>query len=98
MFDYNINRPRFSLASQLAILLLFCGAGLILGSFISLFIAESYLHVPLGNVPDALKTSGDAGLSRSLQVVSTFFFMALPSFIFAAIISRRPFKYIGFNN
>ena len=98
MFDYNMNRPQYSLASQLAILLLLSGIGLIMGSFISLFIANAYLHVPLQNLPEALKKSGDADLSRLLQVVSTFFFMALPSFIFARIMSRMPFNYIGFNS
>jgi membrane protease YdiL (CAAX protease family) len=69
-----------------------------MGSFISLFIAQAYLHVPLQNLPDALKKSGDPDLSRLLQVVSTFLFMALPSFIFARILNRRPFNYIGFNS
>jgi membrane protease YdiL (CAAX protease family) len=98
MFDYDVQRPRYSPWSQLSILLLLCGFGLIVGSFISLFIADAYLHVPLQNLPDALMNADNATLSRTLQFVSTFFFMALPSMVFARIMNRKPFEYIGFND
>jgi membrane protease YdiL (CAAX protease family) len=98
MFDYELQRPRYSPWSQLAILLLLCGFGLIAGSFISLFIADAYLHVPLPNLPDALKNAQNANLSRALQFISTFFFMAVPSIVFARIMNRKPFEYIGFNS
>jgi hypothetical protein len=52
---------------------------------VSLGIASAYLHVPLEKLPDAFKNSTDANLSRLLQSISTFFIMALPSFVFARI-------------
>lgn len=97
MIDYNLQRPKFSASSQLAILLLLCGLGLIIGSFISIFIAKSFLHTPLQNLEEALKNEKNAGLSRWLQFITTLFFMAIPSFVFARIQNNKPFKYIGFN-
>ena len=98
MIDYDLQRPQFSAWSQLAILLLLSGVGLLLGSLVCIPIATAYLHVPFQNLPEALLKSENANLSRALQFVTTFFFMAVPSFIFARIINRKPFSYIGFNN
>lgn len=99
MFDYNFNqRPRFSPWTQFAILLCLSGVGLLIGSFISIPIAVSYLHVPLTQLQQALLKSDNVNLSRTLQFVTTFFFMALPALIFARIINRKPFQYIGFNS
>lgn len=98
MLDYDIQeRPRYSLWSQLAILLFLCGIGYLVGGIISIFIALAYLHVPLQQLQDALLKSQNANLSRTLQFVITFFFMGLPPFILARIINRKPFAYIGFN-
>lgn len=97
MFDYDAQRPRYNPWSQFSILLLLCGFGLIAGSVVSFLIADAVLHVPLQQLPDALKNAKNANLSRLMQFVSTFFFMALPSVIFARIINKQAFKYIGFN-
>lgn len=99
MLDYNVQpEPRFSPLSQFAILCLLAGFGLIVGSLLCIPIATAYLHVPLTQLPDALTKSENANLSRALQFVSTFFFMAVPAFVFARIMNRKPFKYIGFNS
>jgi membrane protease YdiL (CAAX protease family) len=98
MLDYDIQRPRYSPWSQLAILLFVFGIGIVVGSIIMFGVADAYLHVPLQNLPDALKNSKSANLSRLLQVVSTFFMIALPAFIYARIINRKPFEFIGFNS
>ncbi len=97
MFDYDAQRPRYTRWSQLSILLLLCSFGLIIGSLVSFVIASITLHVPLQNLADALKNSDNANLSRIIQFVSTFFFMALPSFVFAKMMNKKPFGYIGFN-
>ena len=97
MFDYDAQRPRYTPWSQLSILLLLCGFGLIIGSLVSFFIASVTLHVSLQNLADALKNADNANLSRLIQFISTFFFMALPSFVFARMMNKRPFEYIGFN-
>ncbi len=99
MFDYDLSdRPRFSPWAQFAILLVLTGVGLVVGSLISIFIALSYLHVPALQLQDALLKTESADLLRIIQFVSTFFAMALPAIIFARIVNRKPFSYIGFNN
>jgi len=99
MFDYHLQQPKYSPFTQLAFLLMLCGVGLLIGTMVSIFIAQTFLHIPLQNLPDALKNADNANLSRTLQIVSTFFFMALPSIIFGVIINRRqPLSHIGFNN
>jgi len=97
MFDYNMRRPQHPPWSQLAILLALSGGGLLVGSFVSIPIATSFLHVPLTGLSDALMKSENANLSRLLQFITTLFFMAIPSFIFARIMSNRAFHYMGFN-
>ena len=99
MFDYDLTeRPRFSPWAQFAILLCLVGVGLLVGSFISIAIIISNLHVPMAQLKDALLNSTNANLSRTIQFISTFFAMALPAIIFARIVNRKPFSYIGFNN
>jgi membrane protease YdiL (CAAX protease family) len=99
MFDYDLGeRPRFSPWAQFAILLVLTGVGLVVGSLIAIFIVLSYLHVPALQLQDALLKNENAGLSRIIQFVSTFFAMALPAIIFARIANRKPFSYIGFNS
>jgi membrane protease YdiL (CAAX protease family) len=97
MIDYNPQQPKYSAASQLAILMLLTGLGLILGSFISIFIAKTFLHMPLQNLAEALKNEKNADLSRWLQFISTFFCMAVPSLVFARIMNNKPLAFIGFN-
>lgn len=99
MFDYDLNeKPRYSPWAQFAILLCLCGVGLLVGAFVSIPIALSYLHVPYTELRNALLKEENVNLSRMLQFITTFFFMTLPALIFARIINRRPFQYIGFNN
>jgi membrane protease YdiL (CAAX protease family) len=99
MFDYDLTeRPRFSPWAQFAILLCLVGVGLLVGSFVCIPIIISNLHVPLTQLQDALLKSDNANLSRTIQFISTFFAMALPAIIFARIVNRKPFSYIGFNN
>ena len=98
MFDYDLKRPQYSPWSQFAILLLLSGVGLLIGSFVCVDIAKIYLRIPLQSVPDALKNIQDANLARLTQFVFALFFMALPSFLFARVMSRSPFKYIGYNS
>ena len=99
MFDYDLTeRPRFSAWAQFAILLCLVGVGLIVGSVVCIPIIISNLHVPMAQLKDALLKTDNANLSRIIQFVSTFFAMALPAIIFARIVNRKPFSYVGFNS
>ena len=67
------------------------------GGIISIFIAMRFPTRSFNNLQDALLKSQNANLSRTIQFVITFFFMAFPSFVLARIINKKPFEYIGFN-
>ncbi|MBV9960702.1 MAG: CPBP family intramembrane metalloprotease [Parafilimonas sp.] len=97
MLDYNYQRPRYTAWSQFAILLTLCGFGLLLGGMISIKIASAYLHVTAHNLEDAISKPGNAHIAILFQFISTFLFMAVPAFVFARIMNRNAFKYIGFN-
>ena len=68
------------------------------GGFVSIPIATSFLHVSLTDLSDALMKSENANLARLLQFVTTLFFMAIPSFLFARLMSGQAFRYMGFND
>ena len=92
MFDYDLSeRPRFSPWAQFAILLVLTGVGLVVGSLIAIFIALSYLHVPTLQLQDALLKNENAGLSRIIQFVSTFFAMAITCNNFCTHANRNHF-------
>lgn len=98
MIDYNLQRPRFSASSQLAILMLLFVLGFVIAGLVTVFIANAFLHVPLQDLGEALNNEKNAGLSRWLEFIGAFFFMAMPSFVFARIMNNKPFEYIGFNS
>lgn len=90
-------QQRFSPLSQLAILLGLCGAGILIGSLISIFVADTYLTVPVTNLAEELVKSDNANLFRMLQFISTFFFMAVPALLFSLITKKRRSEYLGFD-
>ena len=78
-------QQRFNPFSQLALLLAFCGAGIIISSIITGIIGNMVLHVQLKDLADALLKPENVQISRLLQVLTTFFIMALPALIVTAI-------------
>jgi membrane protease YdiL (CAAX protease family) len=98
MLDYHLKQPKHSPWSQLAFLLMLGGIGLFAGSFASFGIAKIILHTPLKNLADALEDPANGNVSRLIQFISTFFFLAVPAFVFGSIMSKRPLGYIGFNS
>lgn len=92
-----VYQQRMRPASQLALLLGLCGAGIILGSIITVIVAEAMLHVPLINLEQAMMSPQNADASRVFQLVGTFFMIALPALVFSFIVNRKPFSWLGFN-
>lgn len=97
MLDHEATPPRHSAGSQLAILLLLTGGGIVAGAFIIAFIGMIYLQVPFEKYAEAIINTTDARLLRLLQCISAFLSMALPAIIFGLIMSRKPLQYVGFN-
>ena len=76
-----VYQQRINPASQFALLLGLCGAGLVIGSIATVVIAKILLNVPLSNLEDALLNPANANVSRVLQVVGTLCMMALPAIL-----------------
>ena len=91
-----VYQQRINPASQFALLLGLCGAGLVIGSIATIVIAKILMNVPLSNLEDALLNPANANVSRVLQVVGTLCMMALPAIFFSIIVDKKPFSYIGF--
>lgn len=83
---------------QLALLFILCGVGMIVGSFVSAGIAIFFFHIPLEELSNALKSPANGPVLKLIQVVSSFFAMGLPAFLFGLILNKRDaFGEIGFN-
>ncbi len=92
------HQQRFNPLSQLALLFVFCGAGFIAGSMITWLIGNVVLHVPLKDLADALMKPENVQVLRLIQVITTFFAMALPAFIVSNLDERNPLARLGFND
>ena len=90
-------QQRFNPLSQLALIFLFCGAGIILSSIITGIIGNVVLHVQLKDIAKALLKPENVQVSRLLQVVTTFFIMALPALIVSNLNGGNPVSRLGFN-
>ncbi len=62
----------------------------------TLFIANIYLDEPLSQLAEVLMKPENINLSRFLQFIGTFFFMAVPALLFGIITRKKPFTYMGF--
>ena len=94
---YQVSSRGVSSFGQLGILLALLGAGLILASLISVIIIKLALGAPLSGMAAAILDPKNIQVARFVQFASTFFLFAIPAFVFAAIIERRPVQYLGFS-
>lgn len=92
---YN-NRQTYNPISQLAFLLLFAGIGIVVGTIATFGIALATIDAPLKNLATEILKPENVDVSRVMQAVATFFYMALPAFVFAKIISDKPLNELGF--
>jgi membrane protease YdiL (CAAX protease family) len=90
-------QQRFNPLSQLVLLLAFCGAGIIVSSIITGIIGNMVLHVQLKDLAEVLLKPENVQVSRLLQVLTTFFIMALPALIVTEISGGNAVERIGFN-
>ncbi|MFZ1798832.1 MAG: CPBP family intramembrane glutamic endopeptidase [Chitinophagaceae bacterium] len=83
---------------QLAILLILCGVGLIIGSLASAGIAFLFFHIPFNQLSEGLLNPKNVALLQVLQTVSSFFVMALPALAFARMMNKKDaLSELGFN-
>lgn len=91
------NSKNFSYAAQFGILLGLIGAGMIVGSIISVIIWLMMTGKPLLAMESDMLKPGYYNVIMLIQIVSTFFLFFLPVYFFAVICYRKPSKFIGFN-
>ena len=82
--------------SQFSILY-FCVVLELFGSIVSYFYCNGFYMCLQKILAEALLNRNNVNLSRLLQVCKTFLIMALPAIVFASIVNKKPFEYIGFN-
>ena len=91
------NSKNFSYVSQLGILLGLIGAGLILGTLISVIAWLMMTGRPILQVEADMLKPQYYNAVMVMQAVSTIFMFFLPVYFFALICYRKPGKFMGFN-
>lgn len=81
---------------QLGILMGLFGAGFILAGLATVVVLKLALGVPLTGMAAAVLDPKNIGVARFVQFASTFFLFAVPAFILALIVDRKPVHYLGF--
>ena len=92
---YNSSSRGISAFGQLGILIGLFLFGLVLASIVSVLIVKIALGVPLTALAAAILDPKNIQVTRLVQVVSTLVLFAVPAFIFALIVSRKPVTYLG---
>jgi membrane protease YdiL (CAAX protease family) len=94
--DLMHQKPVLNYPSQFALLLALLGIGIILGNLIVLSIGSIWMHVPMKMVPTLLNDPKNMNVSRFLNTLASFLVFCLPALILSSIVTRNPFKYVGF--
>jgi membrane protease YdiL (CAAX protease family) len=90
-------QPAISYGAQFGILIGFVGIGLILGSFATLFLWERLTHTSFMTMQTNMLNPAYSKALEIIQVVVSAFTFLFPVIILAVIVSKKPFKYLGFN-
>jgi membrane protease YdiL (CAAX protease family) len=97
MITTDRNSKNFSYLAQLGILIGLIGAGMIIGSIVSVIIWLMMTGRPILAMANDMLKPQYYNAVMTIQVVSTFFLFFLPVYFFALICYRKPAKFIGFN-
>ncbi len=90
-----LQKERFSPGMQLALLLVFCGLGIVLSSVLTA-LAIKMFGLSVGSLPDIVTDRKYIGIARLLQSVGAVLIMAVPALMLAYVSGPGPSK-IGFN-
>lgn len=90
-------KQNISYPSQLGILIGLAGAGLLFGGILSIAVMFSQLGMAKAMEVKELFKAENVNLIRWLQIISTTFLFFIPSVVFARIVSKKPFQYLGYN-
>ena len=90
-------RQQISYPLQFLMLLGLVGLFMIFGSILVAALGSNMLGVSLLQVPDALNRPQNANISRLLNTLATLIAFLVPAIVFAKILSKHPFSWLGFN-
>jgi membrane protease YdiL (CAAX protease family) len=96
MYDI-YSRPGTSYGRGLIILLAMLAMGLFLGGAVSLLVWFAMTGKGLESMEADMGNPAFINALRVIQLVSTFFIFFVPSVIMAYILSKKPFRLLGFN-
>lgn len=91
-------KPNIAYPSQLGILIGLVGAGLLFGGILSAVILFGQLGMEKAQDLNTLLKPENVNLIRWMQIISTFFMFFIPTVVFARIVSKKPFQYLGYNS
>ena len=90
-------RQQISYPLQFLMLLLLVGLFMVFGSLLVAALGSNMLGVSLLQVPDALNRPQNANISRLLNTLATLVAFLIPAILFAKVLSKQPFSWLGFN-
>lgn len=90
-------RQQISYPLQFLMLLLLVGLFMVFGSLLVAALGSNMLGVSLIQVPDALNRPQNANISRLLNTLATLVAFLIPAILFAKVLSKQPFSWLGFN-
>lgn len=90
-------RQQISYPLQFLMLLGLVGLFMIFGSILIAALGSNLLGVSLFQVPDALNRPQNANISRLLNTLATLIAFLVPAILFAKIVSKKPFSFLGFS-
>lgn len=90
-------RQQISYPLQFLMLLLLVGLFMVFGSLLVAALGSNMLGVSLLQVPDALNRPQNANISRLLNTLATLVAFLIPAIVFAKVLSKQPFSWLGFN-
>lgn len=70
---------------------------MVFGSLLVAALGSNMLGVSLLQVPDALNRPQNANISRLLNTLATLVAFLIPAILFAKVLSKQPFSWLGFN-
>jgi len=84
--------------SQFGLLLGMLGVGILAASFVSLLVVKLMMpHSTIFNLEKEMFKPENASAMKVMQLASTLMMFFLPAFLFAIIVHKKPFSFLGFN-
>lgn len=91
-----MHEQRFNSLSQLALLVAFCGAGIIVSAILTGAISTAVLHVKMKDIENAILKPENVQVARLIQILTSFLIFTVPALIVARLNGGNPISKLGF--